>query len=299
MTRLSVQTSLGGYVMLAAVLLSPAVVFAQAYPAVQQPKKQDFHASGEYEGASNGLIKAVLDGKPWLLKGDKDVKLHMTGSATADYLHPGLFVKFKAEVDRRGKATAPITDLVIFTPDQKNPIGATTAGNGFDEQNKKAPNATTAYDCAGRITGMNKTGTTINCGNITVKAEIAPEATIKIDIQDLQQVQPSSGDKIAVKGWFQREGQGVVNEVTIELANPLTGPKKKTHGVAKPADKPDATATPDTKKDAPKPDATKPDAKSGAKPDATKGAAKPDAAKPDAAKPDPAKPDAAKPDAAK
>ena len=289
MIRRSVQVFLGGSGLMVAALLWPVAAFAQAYPSVQQPTKQDFHASGEYEGASNGLIKAVLDGKPWLLKGDKAVKLHVTGSATADFLHPGLFVQFKAEVDRRGKASAPITDLVIFTPDQLHPIGATSSGNGFEDPGKKPANATTAYDFAGRITGMNKTGTTINCGNITVKAEIAPEAAIKIDSQDPSFA--SSGDKIAVKGWYQREGYGVVSEVTIELANPLIGPKKKTHAVAKPADKSDTATTPDTKKDTTKPDTTK----GAAKPDV----AKPDTAKPDAAKPDPNKPDAAKPDAAK
>jgi hypothetical protein len=299
------RISLRGSGLIVASLLWSSSAWAQAYqrtaPATQ-PTKQQFHASGEYEGASGGVVKAVLDGKPWYLKPDKGAKVHLTGSATADFLAPGMFVKFKAEVDRKGKANAPVTDFVIFTPDPLNQVGATAAGNSFEEPGKKpAANATTAYDFAGRIVGVKKGVLSVNCGNMTAQVEAAPEATVKIDVQDASFA--SSGDKIDVKGWYQREGYGMVSDVTVELANTLTGPKKRTHGVAKPVDKtattPDAktdTAKPDAKGTA-KPDPAKPDA---AKPDATKpNAAKPDAAKPDAAKPDSAKPDPAKPDAPK
>jgi hypothetical protein len=256
-------------------LLTSESAWAQVNPynrqTTQQPAavKQELHGKGEYEAASNGIMKAVLDGKPWYLKFDKGATVKVMGTATADFLSPGIFVRFKAELDRRGKASAPITELDIFTPDAKNPVGAVTEGGAFAEAPKKGPAATpTAYTVAGRISSMHKGNMTVACGNMTVKADVAPEATIKIDVADPSWA--AAGDKIEVKGYFMREGFGMVTDMAVDIANPLTGPRKKTLA-KKPADKTadktdkadktDPLASGDKKLDPKKPDATKPDPK--------------------------------------
>ena len=194
--------------------------------------KQELHGKGEFEAASGGVMKAVLDGKPWYLKLDKGATIKIDGTATADFLAPGIFVRFKADLDKRGKAAAPVTELDVFTPDAKNPVGAMTAGGAFADSPKKGPASATpvSYTVAGRISAMHKGSMTVACGNMTVKADVAPEATIKVEVAD--PTWAATGDKIEVKGYFLREGYGMVTDMVVDIANPLTGPRKK--GVKKP-----------------------------------------------------------------
>ncbi len=273
---------------------------------VQQPAaiKQELHGKGEFEVANGGIVKAVLDGKVWYLKFDKGAAVNVTGKATTDFLAPGMYVNFKADLDHRGKAAAPVTELEIFTPDNLHPVGATTAGGAFAETPKKgAASATpTAYTVAGRVSSMHKGSMTVACGNMTVRADVSPDAAIKIDVSDPAWV--AAGDKIEVTGYFMREGYGMVSKMAVDIANPLTGPRKK--GAAKKpadktadksdkADKTDPLASGDKKPDPKKPDATKPDPKKPADSTDDKKVgglspfpdAKPDTAKP-GVKPDPA-----------
>lgn len=277
---------------------APSLTLAQGYGGVvQQPQqqKQELHGKGEFEAvAAGGVFKAVLDAQPWLLKLDQKPKVSVTGSATVDALVPGMFVKFKGEFDKKGKASAEINDLEVFTPNEKQPIGATPAGaSGFDAPMpaKKGPPPTTptTYDIAGRITSIKKNTITVSCGNMTVHGDLASDATVTLNVADLSLA--SSGDKIEVRGWYVKgqEGRGYASDVQVTLSNQFTGPKKRgAHPVKttndKSADKAgaaDAAGAGDAKPDKTK----KPDPKSGAAKttDATK---KPAADKTDDAKPD-------------
>jgi hypothetical protein len=214
----------------------------------QQPQvqKQEWHSKGELEAAGVGGFKAVLDGQPWLVKIEPKAKVSVKGTATADALAPGQFVKFKGEFDKKGKASETIKELEIFTPNEKEPLGATPSGNAFETPmpNKKGvPTAPAPYEIAGRITGIKKGAITVACPGMTVHAEVAPDAAITVDIADPTVASP--GDKIEVKGWYAKGqeasaaavGRGYANEVEVKLSNQLTGPKKKGTRAAKPADK--------------------------------------------------------------
>jgi hypothetical protein len=238
-----------------AAAFGPSAAFGQYGGAVQQPQvqKQELHGKGELEAVGGGGLKAVLDGQPWLIKFDPKVKVTVTGSATADALVPGLFVKFKGEFDKKGKASEEIKELEIFTPNEKDPLGAKSSGNPFDSPApKKGPLITpTRYDIAGRITGIKKGTITVACPGMTVHADVASDAMITVNIAD--PTVASAGDKIEVKGWYVKgqEGRGYAAEVTVQLANQLTGPKKKGLHSAKAGDKstdPADAASPDDKK---------------------------------------------------
>jgi hypothetical protein len=92
-----------------------------------------------------------------------------------------------------------------------------------------------------------------------VKADVAPDATVKLEASDLSWA--SSGDKLTITGGILGPGRAICTEATIQLAAPLTG-KKKSHfyhaaekSADKVADKP-AKSTDKTDKAADKSDKT-------------------------------------------
>jgi hypothetical protein len=231
-----------------AAAFGPSTAFGQRAPsygggtALQpQLQKEDFTGKGEFEAAGSAGLKAVLDGKPWLIQFDPKVKVNVSGSATVDVLTPGMFVKFRAEVDKKGKAPDEITNLEIFTPGEKNPIGATPAGGGnaFETSApKKGPAATpTSYDIAGKVTSLKKGAIIVACPGMTVHGQLSSDPTITINAADLRFASP--GDKIVVKGWHPKgqEGKGYATEVEVQMANTLSPPAKKGAHAGKTADK--------------------------------------------------------------
>ena len=221
-----------------------STAFGQRYGvgAAPQPQipKEDFSGKGELEAVRRTGIAAVLDGKPWLLQFDPKIKVSVSGSATGDGLAPGMFVKFHAEVDKKGKISDEISDLEIFTPSDKNPLGATAAGNAFDTSGpKKGPAATpSSYDIAGKITGLKKGAITVFCPGLTVHGQLSSDPKVTVNAADLSLASP--GDKITVKGWHFKgqEGKGYATEIDVQMANALSGPAKRGAHATKAADKP-------------------------------------------------------------
>ncbi|HEV3416255.1 MAG TPA: hypothetical protein VG056_05565 [Pirellulales bacterium] len=245
----------------------------------QQQAKQDLHGKGQMEAVGNGVFKAVLDGDPWVIKLEKNAKVMVKGTATADFLMPGLFVKFKGDIDKKGKAAEQVKELEIFTPSENDPLGATPTGNALDASTlKKTPSVVPSpYDIAGRISAIKKGAIIVACPGMTVHAEVAPDAKVKVNVADLSFASP--GDKMEAKGWFikGKEGYAYASEVTVDMANPLTGPKKKVPlHATKSADKStdSAAVTPDAKKPDKAANGPDPKAADDKKPDDTKTADK-------------------------
>ena len=221
-----------------AFLLAPATQ-AQSLKQPQIITLQNFSGKGEFIGMSGPYMKCILDGSLVTVQFDKSTKIKVTGTATPDYLAAGMYVAFKGSFDRREKGTEPIKEVQIFTPDANNQPGAYAVGSGtgFSEpttsKKKTPPAATKEYQIAGRITAAHKNTISVDCGNLKVKAEIAPDATVKLDTSDLSWA--STGDKMSISGAILGRGRALGLNISIELANVLTG-KKKSHG-AKAVDK--------------------------------------------------------------
>jgi len=243
--------------------LAPAALAQQAQQPTPLPK--DFNVKGEFEGISGNYMKCILNGNPTLVHFNDKSKVKVTGTATPEFLDKGMFVQFKGTFDRHGKGTEPIKEFVIFTPDANNSVGAAeSGGNAFDEtapgKKKGPPPATAMYDVAGRITVAHKNLITVDCGNMKIRAEIAPDATVKLDSSDLSWA--SSGDLVSVKGTVDQppRGYALAADVSIKLSTPLA-PRKKGHP-AKAADKTaDKTTDKATDKTADKTANKKPDDK--------------------------------------
>lgn len=281
-------------------LLAPMASAQQA--GQPKPLPKDFDTKGEFEGMAGNYMKCILDRNPTYVRFDQKSVVKVTGTATPDFLDKGMFVQFKGTFDRHGKGTEPIKEFVIFTPDANNAVGAVESGSGnaFEEsgagKKKGPPPATVTYDVAGRITSAHNNLLFLDCGNKKLRAEVAPDATVKLAASDPSWASP--GDLVKIKGSVDQPAHGVAlaKEVSIQLSQQLV-PRKKGH-LAKVVEKP-------TDKTADKPADTKD--KKGADPKATdkgatakgaadksgtaKGAA--DKAAADAKKPDD-KPDASK-----
>ena len=188
---------------------------------------------GEYVGTSGAYMNCILDATRVIVQFNKGARVKVTGTATVDALAPGMYVQFRGTFTKYGKGTEPITAVVIYSPDANTQPGAYPAGNvgsGADEPTpgkKKGPAPTaTSYQISGKITSEHKHTISVDCGNLKVKAEVAPDATVKLETSDLSWA--SSGDKLTITGGILGPGRAICTEATIELAAPLTG-KKKSH----------------------------------------------------------------------
>ena len=204
------------------------------------PLPKDFDVKGEYVGMRGGYMQCILNGNPTLVRFDQKSKVKVTGTATADFLDKGMFVQFKGTFDRHGKGMEPIKEFVIFTPGPNNPTGAFADGgvgaNAFEEQQnatkkKGPPPATSMYEIAGRITAAHNNLLSIDCGNMKVRAEVAPDAKVKLEAADPSWASP--GDIVKVNGSVDQPPRGVAlaKDVSINLANQLA-PRRRAHPAA-------------------------------------------------------------------
>lgn len=262
------------------VLISPAAGQRFRPPKGRQPPKlptDPFAADGTVQAVLPPRIRMLTNTEQvWIIWVDPKATVHVRGTAEADFLSAGMFVRFTAEIDKRGVVKDKVTDLTIFTPSEKNPIGIWPEGAGPVDKEDEGPGgfggpmggamqagpsgfqtpASTAYTVAGRITGARRGKFIVNAGRGVVRFELAEEPKIQVDFADYRVAK--QGDKISItKGKMLRGQLGVAQaeELTIELSEPLGTGKKKV---------PRAKPTP--KRSPPRPGKQPPDAEQSAEP---------------------------------
>jgi len=217
----------------------------------QQPNipRENLSASGVLKGARGQVLQMQTDaGQNWVIQvqPNRPSDVTFTGAAEPAWVRPGMLVQFSSKLSKRGQADEPITQLTVFTMKEGYQLGVlsdTAIGGGegassglFEEpmekpKEKKAKvkvDENTVYRVAGQITKISRTGEmTINAAGTTVKAELAEDAKVSVDVNDLAYAMP--GDKVEVRGWYVagQTGQAVGNQVSVSAAQPLAGPKKK------------------------------------------------------------------------
>ncbi len=220
----------------------------------QNLEREPLNTSGTLKGVAPGVIQiATGEGDLWLLKVEaRQQDVTFSGTAEKTFLRPGMFIEFRAQVNKRGAVLEPVASLTVFTPSDARPPGiqedgAADAdakalfGEGNDEKKeakkpdpkeKKAAKAKvddTVYRVAGAISKVGRVGdVTVSAGGAQVKFNLAEDCKITVDTNDLLFVSP--GDKVTVRGWYYkgRPGEGVASTVEVIAAIPLTdGSKKK------------------------------------------------------------------------
>ena len=211
-----------------------------------KPKLVPFVAEGTVRAVMPGRVQMLTDStQNWVILLDPKTVIHVTGTAEIDFLRVGMFIRFTAEVDKRGLVKEKLKRLTIFTPSQQDPPGIWPEGKGPADDKPaegeprfgrgigggqaagKAPTSE-VYTIAGRITGFRKGRLTVNTGRASVQVELAESAKIDVDFADYTVAKP--GDRISVtrgKMFPGRIGLGQAVEMSIKLSKPLSLAKKK------------------------------------------------------------------------
>ncbi len=237
---------------IAAGLILPAVAAAQVFDGQQQGgqiQREALRCSGTVKELGNGLVHMMTtEGEQWLVKVEAMPKdIAYTGAADASFLQPGMLVRFSSHLSKRNQATDPIASITVTSLREGDELGVksdsvgATAGPGAalfgDQPDPKAkvkakpkPKAedNTVYVITGQLTRIGRTGDlTINAGGTNIKADLAKECTVALDMGDLSYLQP--GDKFDFEGWHPagQKGQAWALKVTAEAAQPLTEQAKK------------------------------------------------------------------------
>ena len=212
--------------------------------------------------AAEGTIQAVMpprihmltnSNQNWMIWVDPKAKVQVTGTAEADFLKAGMFIRFSVELDKRGKAQDKVSQLTIFAPSEESPVGIwpegagplvgpaeDNLGGGFggfggDEGQAKGRGVGSGkaslaglYSIAGQLRGVRKGKLTVYAGRGMVQIELADKPSINVDFADYSVAK--KGDKISVtRGKMPRGGMGLAqaNELKIEVAQPLSSGRKK------------------------------------------------------------------------
>ena len=233
-------------------LCPPAWLQAQAPTKIQ----------GVIEGVMRGgmIVTNKADTFPWRIVVAPNTQILVTGTATGSYLRPGQWVEFEVELDDQGAIKDKIDELTIITRSADKPIGVFPAdaatddgqggfganqGDGFGGidwgENEKpakksrkpgrsiAKGALTAgaYRVVGQLAGGRDGKFSVRAGRRPLPFELAEQATIKVALNDFSVV--ARGDKVSIRG-MKAPGQtraALAVELTIELAEPLVGKKKR------------------------------------------------------------------------
>lgn len=201
--------------------------------------------SGSIKALSGALVQvAAGGGENWVVQLDaRPQDIVFQGPADPAFVKPGMLVEFKARLNKRGTASEPVSSLTIFTVREGRgvgvaPEGGVAKGEGElftskpDEPEKKGPKGKEedpVYQVSGQITKVSRGEMTINCVGTTVKADLAKDAKVMIDVNHLQYAQ--AGDKVEVRARYpmgqKAAGQALATQITVIGSKPLGEPKKR------------------------------------------------------------------------
>ena len=226
-----------------------AVGFARPRGKDKKPKRQRFMHTGTIVALlPNSVIKFTLGTKDtWLvklvapkrirkkntrqyeLKGGTEVEV--TGRAQPDFLRSGMYVRYSAGFNAKGKSSDKIDLVTIFTPNKIRKVGVFREGFAEEEGNKAG--AITQYLVCGQLASFKNGKMTVVVNGKNVRVDVAKDVKIMVDVSDPSLVK--KGDKIEVRGYYFKKGAVFGESVKIELSEPLGGAKKKSKKPKKPS----------------------------------------------------------------
>lgn len=219
--------------------LALMLVAACALPApAQQRRGQDregVRLSGKLVALQPGLMQVeAKDGETWLIKVEaRGNDLMYTATAKPEWLRPGMWVRFRASFDQRGRQQTELADVTVFTPQEGQQLGLipeVSLGDGLfsdeEEERKKerSTNQVTPYVVAGRIVGFKKSKMTVAAGNVPVTVEVPDTLRVAVEVADYSLAQP--GDAVEIQGWKYPmvPGRAIANRLTVNSENVLGNP---------------------------------------------------------------------------
>jgi hypothetical protein len=212
----------------------------------QQPNIQweNTELTGSIKAMSGSLVQVEASGgENWVVQIDaRPQDIWFQGTADPAFLKPGMLVEFKARLNKRGTASEPVSSLTIFTVREGRSVGVAPEGSGAgstvtelfsskpDEPEKKGKkDEDPVYQVAGQLTKISRGEMTINCAGTVVKADLAKDAKVTVDVNHLRFAQP--GDKVEIRARYpmgqKAAGQALATQITVMGSKPLGEPKKR------------------------------------------------------------------------
>jgi hypothetical protein len=199
--------------------------------------------SGKIAEIGPGWVRVTSeDQQTWMIGIDPmRSEIQLTGEAEPGVLSSGVFVRFEAEVDKRGTARGVLKELTVFTP--RGEIGEGIAEEGpppeetpAEERERPRKVPSTQALVAGRVKSFKNGLLLVDTPNKLVRAKVARDATVTLELADYALAQV--GDAVEASVWRAQPGGGLAEKISIELAEKVTGPKKR--GAGKKGSKADA-----------------------------------------------------------
>ncbi len=215
------------------VALAAPLAFAQQDPD-RPPDQKALDDKGSIEGVEGPLLTTKLERGDWVLTVSPQTMVHVTGTAEPDYLHPGVFVKFSGEIDKKGVLQKELEAVEIFTPVAKGGVGIFENATD-DAKVVRAPSEGATYEFRGRVASYKPGELVLTAGSKKIFAKTAGTLNVAVNTSDLGMAQ--AGDSVVVTGWYtdeqkpdagqMRPGYAAAATLTITLSKPLA-PTKKT-----------------------------------------------------------------------
>ena len=212
-----------------------------------------------------GIVMSIKGGQTMTVMVSATTKVHLTGSASVNFIKPGVAVEFTAEVDAKKGVKEKLTLLTVVALTTEHPAGlfpegSTSAssaepdnfgfaagGGGNAAPAEKGAKKAEKHKAASAIklpATVVVRGTVRSCkaGKLMVKidkgtvhADLADDAQVTVDTADYTRA--TKGDAITARGIAAQRGVQILMQaesVTITAAEPLSGgAKKKTAKVDK------------------------------------------------------------------
>ena len=199
-------------------------------------RPQPMNTTGTIRAISPKALQIIAeDGSPWIIAlPERRELLVYHGTAPAQWLQRGMFVRFTATLDKRLETEETVRELVVVTVRPGVEPGVFPEADAAQlladaEQNKKTrkkkrqPPPDTPVPCLviGRLYGYKNGEMTVAAGRLMVKAPLAEDAKVTIEVNDHSLARP--GDKVEVSALFflNAPGRATARQMKITAAGPL------------------------------------------------------------------------------
>jgi type II secretory pathway pseudopilin PulG len=188
-----------------------AAMQQQQAQAQMQPQQAKF--KGKIESRTGELLRVSGGDQPsqsWEVYLTRDTKVHVTGTAEADFLKPKLGVEFDAELDAQAKGTNDVGALRVITLSRDKPLGISggghlpakpAAGGAAKSAERGSVRSRTIepgmHHVVGRVLSFHNNVLNVQAGR-KVQVNLADAAKIRVDVNDLSFA--GEGDEVTGTG---------------------------------------------------------------------------------------------------
>ncbi len=222
-------------VMVPLVLLALDVVGWSQERRQQGGREASVHVSGKYQSAKGPVLHVLADdGSQYYVRlPQRPENIQYSGTADKSMLKPRMFVQFVGKFDRKGKSVEPVNRVTVFTPSrERSRLGVfpESPAEQSEGDSRQAVIEVANVRVAGQLARFRNNTITVAVGHRTVAAQLADDAEVVLDINDLRFIRP--GDTVTVSGQplpGQRQ-MIVANRISVVGAQPLGVRAEKASG---------------------------------------------------------------------